>query len=157
MKCEERLRSPFCPTMEDQRICIFGGFRVIVSINIFVHALSPDNARRAYLQCFYVFLLCQMNVSNTLPYKQRNKNAFYSKLRKKQIRRFSFVRQHWAVAVLQLLACGKSSPLTDHSPCGLTTKQREACEGWVIANGHAVLDPPLVGLQQSNEKHVRDG
>ena len=59
-----------CPTMEDQRISIFGGFRVIVSINIFVHALSPDKARRAYLQCFYVFLLCQINVSNTFPYEQ---------------------------------------------------------------------------------------
>ena len=68
--------------MEDQRICIFGGFKVIVSINIFVYALSPDKARRAYLQCFYVFLMCQMNLSNTFPYEQRNKNAFYSKLRK---------------------------------------------------------------------------
>ena len=74
--------SIYCLTMEDQRIRIFGGFRVIVSINIFFHALSPDKARRAYLQCFYVFSLCQMNVSNTFPSEQRNKNAFYSKLRK---------------------------------------------------------------------------
>ena len=69
------------PYNERQRICIFGGFRVIVSINIFFHALSPDKARRAYLQCFYVFLLCQMNVSNTFPSEKRNKNAFYSKVR----------------------------------------------------------------------------
>ena len=56
--------------------CIFGGFRVIVLINIFVHALSPDKARRAYLQCFYVFLLCQMNVSNTFPFDPNGKQAY---------------------------------------------------------------------------------
>ena len=35
-----------------------------------------------YLQCFYVFLLCQMNVSSIFLSEQLNKNAFYSKLRK---------------------------------------------------------------------------
>ena len=74
-------RHLYYPTMKDQCICMFGGFRVIVSINIFFHALSPDKARRAYLQCFCVFLLCQMNVSNTFPSEKRNKNAFYSKVR----------------------------------------------------------------------------